>query len=275
MNVPTIMLLIDAGNTRIKLGLLDSAGTLQLLTCLDTQPASDLAWYAALMPHAQALKSVRRIMGVCVAGDAVKYRLKHALNTFQPLNGKLELIIEWLSGTTVLNGLSNDYATPHTLGADRWLALYGVLHGTSHQKTPYILATLGTATTIDVVYWQGTQAHFAGGIILAGLSSAWQSVSRSTAQLPDVSDIGKVKWHGLKTEIPNNTQTALIQGAVLAQVGAVQAMMAQVTRLYDTPTLYLAGGAAERVSDYLPDALLLKHPVLLGLVAYTKQPSRP
>jgi type III pantothenate kinase len=209
----------------------------------------------------------------------------------QALPAKLASTMSWLTGQTPLLGLHNHYSTPQTLGADRWLAIYGMLQGIKPTPpTPCILATFGTATTVDVLCWDrlagakktirnniseyientdGFNAVFTGGIILAGLTSSWRNVSHSTAQLPDVavlaattSDTGL--WH-----VPNNTQSALLQGAIWAQIGAVQAFSAQLATLHqEEPHVYLAGGAVQTLAPYLSHAKVLEYPVLMGLAAY-------
>ncbi len=257
-------LLLDVGNTRIKLGVVDTAGQWHYLASLDTHTSNPAAWLVVLTQHQTALNSVRRIVGVCVAADTVKHTLA------QLLHQRLSLNITWLTGQTALQGLSNQYATPHTLGADRWLAMYGVLQtpvpSGIDPHIPRVLATLGTATTVDVLYWQKGCAHFAGGIILAGLQSAWQSVSRSTANLPDVSQIA-INSAAL-LGVPNTTQAALLQGAICAQVGAVQVLVQQVTALYGAPLVYVAGGALAGMQGHFDQAIPLQAPVLLGLAAY-------
>jgi type III pantothenate kinase len=177
----------------------------------------------------------------------------------------------WLTGACALPKVRNDYATPATLGADRWLAAYHVaaLAG----RGPAVLATFGTATTIDVLVWdEAAQCHaFKGGLILAGLNTALRSVSTSTAQLPDVAQT-LMADHGLHLgthHIPNSTQAALIQGAVAAQIGAVLHLMATVTALYGTAHCYVAGGASQALLSALSARIEgvqhLAHPVLSGL----------
>ncbi len=198
MNQPAI-LLIDAGNTRIKWARRTTQGDLDGLgTCNTADPIHGKALWSHL--------DFDRVIGVCVAGDAVRQRVQAALPQNTPL--------QWLSGSTPLLGMRCDYATPHTLGADRWLAAYGVANAYPNAHPPLVLATFGTATTVDVVHWDPLSACsvFAGGIIIAGLASAWQSVSHSTAQLPDVSALPPA--NDAFASIPNSTQHALQLGAI-------------------------------------------------------------
>jgi type III pantothenate kinase len=249
------VLLIDVGNTRIKFGVSDKSGQFEFLGACDTH-SNEAELDACLAAKPQQWT---RAVGVCVASSDVQARL-------QALIG---IPIEWLSGATPLIGLRNDYATPHTLGADRWLGAYGALKDTSlhrEQRTeqrPFVLATFGTATTVDAVFWnQALQTWvYLGGIIIAGLGTAWQSVSRSTAHLPDVCLAAQVFADG----IPNNTQSALQVGALLAQAGAVKQFSALLAQHHGQPDELISGGAAPVMSPYLPAATLIDYPVLKGL----------
>ncbi len=250
-------LLIDAGNSRIKFGLTSTADEFKFLGSCDTHtPAPDVAaWLAAQNAQWQAAR------GVCVAGQAVTDALDLALAHWHHR-------IHWLTGNTPLAGLRNDYATPATLGADRWLAAYGLMHAQASPQvshTPAVLATFGTATTVDALRWDDTaQCHaFAGGIIIAGLATALRSVSHSTARLPDVSSAAPPSFATL--QIPSSTADALTIGAAYAQVGAVNTLVQHVTQQHGAPQLWLAGGAMAAVQGFFPMARVLHHPVLAGL----------
>ncbi len=259
MNAALDTLLIDAGNTCIKFGTADSANTCRSIGAIDTHASSE-AMAAYLQEHGV---TCARAIGVCVAGDAVKAHLADALSQLNKASSPIPL--QWLSGSSVLKGLRNDYATPLTMGADRWLAAYGAVQLRHQAPQPFVLATFGTATTVDVVHWDAAQqVHvFAGGIILAGLITAWRSVAHSTAQLPDVSAFNAS--NDALLSIPNNTHAALQLGAFYAQTGAVGHIANIVAQRYGTPDIVLAGGGATVMHHYLPAARKLETPVLDGL----------
>jgi type III pantothenate kinase len=213
---------------------------------------------------------IDRVIGVCVAGISIAHTIEKKLSSYIPcLRGVNS--ITWLTGQIKLQGLHNAYATPHTLGADRWLAMYSLLNMQQPiHNIPCVLATLGTATTIDVLYWNNNQAYFAGGIIIAGLKNSLESLASNTAQLPNISQWidNKSFKQSLNTAIPNTTDSALFEGAIAAQIGAIQVLMAKTERLYGTPQLYLSGGAMSYIQDYFSYATVLQMPVLKGLAAY-------
>jgi type III pantothenate kinase len=254
-------LLVDAGNTRIKFGLADHTGFTRYIGACST--LSSMQTILSFLTKQSV--TWERALGVCAAGNHVRAQLDEL---FKQTN----VAVQWLSGHSPLAGLRNDYATPQTLGADRWLAAYGVVKQPETTMRPCVLATFGTATTVDLIEWDNTQnCHvFVGGIILVGLAAAWRSVSQHTANLPDVSHLAsELRATG---SIPNSTQTALQLGAIYAQVGAVQHLVSQVTRRGAAPKLLLAGGDASFIEPYLDNAKTIAYPIFLGLAHASIQP---
>ncbi len=241
--------LLDAGNSRCKVALLAADGSAQLVGNLPTH-SSTAEWqtfFASLGAPAQ------RALGVCVAGDAVKASLAAALGCE----------LQWAGGASALPQFENHYETPSTLGADRFLAAYGAaLHA---PQSSFVLATFGTATTVDWVRWDvAAQKHcFEGGIIVAGLDLMLFSVARGTAQLPDFSShVQTVPSKSACQATPRNTQSALLQGAQLAQVATVQAFKAQ----HPNAPLFLAGGRSDTLAPQMQAPhTVLNHPALAGL----------
>jgi type III pantothenate kinase len=259
-------LLIDVGNTRIKFGVTLPKGGYRYLNSCDT--ACTIAQLADFLATFNLVWG--RVLGVCVAGDGVKLRVDTAMKSFG-------FAIKWLLADVPLPGLRNAYASPATLGSDRWLAAYGVAQAQlltqaqTGQSPPAhsVLASFGTATTVDMIAWDAAQrSHvFVGGLILAGLTSSWRSVSLSTAQLPDVSALGLAieDDNTASPAIPDRTDRALLLGAIFAQVGALERFCQTVTQQLGAPTLLVAGGAAPWVLPYLKGASTVAYPVLAGL----------
>ncbi len=302
------ILLIDVGNTRIKIGIINNnninknninnnkninnnnasnnnilknyilnnisnkKGYFEYLGAMTTHiNQEDIhIWNDFFASKILLLNKIDRVIGVCVAGISIANRIEKSLLNYIPCLCSINTIT-WLTGQTKLQSLHNNYATPHTLGADRWLAMYGLLNMQQPiYNVPCILATLGTATTIDILYWNNNQAYFAGGIIIAGLKNSLESLAYSTAQLPNISQlVEKESFKQLfNSTIPNTTDMALLEGAIAAQVGAIQVLMAKTTQLYGTPQLYLSGGAIPYIQDFFSYATVLQVPVLKGLAAY-------
>ncbi|VFR48039.1 Pantothenate kinase type III, CoaX-like [plant metagenome] len=220
-----MMLLVDAGNSRIKLGwrVAGQARAADVITLphaeLEQLPARMAAW-----PSAQAGQR-RRALGVNVAGDALGGRL-------QALLDQAGYMLEWIRPAPALLGLRNGYDTPTQLGPDRWMGMLGIWAAMPAPRPPLLLATFGTATTLDST---SPDDVFRGGLILPGPSLMRASLTQGTANLP-LAD-------GTLQDFPSNTHDAISTGVAAAQAGAV---LRQWLRAWETfgqaPVLHVSGG---------------------------------
>lgn len=233
-----VLLLIDAGNTRVKWALAEPhAAPGQWI-------ASGAVAHAGIdrLPAMWAGRAVSRAIVANVAGPA----LRAALEALLPLDA------EWFASTPMLGGLRNAYRNPAQLGCDRFAAALGAR--ALEPDTPLIVATCGTATTIDAVSADGV---FIGGMILPGLSLMSAALARNTAQLPRI-DSGRV----LATSFADNTQDAILAGCLAAQAGAIEHALSQ----HAGARLLLSGGAAHLVAPVLAAPhRLVDNIVLIGL----------
>ena len=245
-HLPPRTYLLDAGNTRCKVAQLGPNGQAQWLGSLPSHAPAD-EWQD-FFKRLGALPA--RALGVCVAGTCVQSTLVAALGC----------AVHWVSGASALAGFENHYGLPHTLGADRYVAAYGAApHAT---RSDFVLATLGTATTVDWVSWDAAaRVHrFEGGIIVAGLDLMLASLASGTAQLPDASQ--RAADALTPHTAPRSTHAALLQGAHLAQAAVVQAFAA----LHPQAQCFVAGGNAGRVAPHFTaPPTVLDQPALAGL----------
>ncbi len=161
-------------------------------------------------------------------------------------------------------GVHNAYRQPHQLGSDRFASAIGA-HAL-FPATSLIVATCGTATTVDAVTADGV---FVGGMILPGLRLMASSLARNTAQLPDV-----LQQSERLPPFADNTEEAIIGGCIAAQAGAIERAFATHARLNpDEPArLILSGGAAASIAPHL--AIPYTHVdnlVLIGLQTFVQQ----
>lgn len=229
-----MILCLDAGNTRLKWGLWDGKG-----------------WQGSgALAHAETARLIdalpvrpSRLLACNVAGEAVAARIR-------ALSASLSAPLEWFRSSAAAGGVTNGYDNPAQLGADRWAALIGAhaLH-----DGPALVVMAGTATTIDVLDATGV---FRGGLILPGLELMRQALARNTAGLPVA--------HGSYSDLPTNTDDAIVSGALQATLGAIERMR---RRLMSADFLcLLSGGAAEVLAGHLdPPLLRVDNLVLAGL----------
>lgn len=217
-----MILLIDAGNTRIKWRLQVAARGDVVAEGALTHDDIDTIGHL----HRDGGNPFR-VVGSNVAGVAVAQRIAAALNGIS---------IEWLRPSPESCGVRNLYDRPAQLGADRWAALIGA-HNLHSGASLVVMA--GTATTVDLLSADGA---FLGGLILPGVELMQQSLASGTAQLP-LAD-GRFRLQ------PRCTVDAIRSGCLQAQAGAIERMFRQLEDESDAHCL-LGGGAAEAFSDLL------------------------
>jgi type III pantothenate kinase len=235
-----MMLLVDAGNTRVKWALVDD----------DAAPGGWRAHGAGL--HAELDRMAPEWIGCTralisnVAGPLLRERIAAALP------GGID--VEWFASTNERAGLRNGYREPARLGCDRFAAAIGARALAPGQDL--IVATCGTATTVDAVRADGL---FIGGMILPGLALMASSLARNTAQLPQVA-----AGRATPPLFGDNTDDAIVAGCLSAQAGAIE----RAVTGHGARTCIVSGGAAPFIAPALKvDYLAVDNIVLVGLQA--------
>ncbi|MFJ2989213.1 type III pantothenate kinase [Collimonas sp. NPDC087041] len=247
------MLLIDVGNTRIKWAVaqLPAAGQAPGIW-LDSGSAahSELTELGARWSGL----AVSSVLISNVAGAQLHAHLQAALEA----SIGSQVPVNWFASPAQLGALRNGYRQPAQLGCDRFAAALGAQRLFPQQAL--IVATCGTATTIDAVSADGL---FAGGMILPGLGLMATSLARSTAQLPHIREHVEVT-----ALFADNTDDAIISGCINAQVGAIERAVALQARQYPDGKIrcIVAGGSAALIAPYLSiEHETVDNLVLIGL----------
>jgi len=256
-----VLLLIDAGNTRVKWGVPETTMALPA-------PLSGLHWQrSGAVDHVQLAQLVDAWQGLLVtqvlianvAGPAMQQRLRELLHRVFGM----ALRIDWFASVPELAGISNGYRDPAQLGVDRLACAIG-----AHALFPaqsLIVASCGTATTIDAVTADG---RFIGGMILPGIALMANALARNTAQLPQVEPV-----NDLSSPFADNTVDAIASGCVAAQVGAIERAVTALRATQGEVLCVLAGGATGQLVTQLAVACeKVDNLVLLGLYVVATQP---
>jgi type III pantothenate kinase len=230
-----MLLLIDAGNTRIKWALAaDDAAPGEWIAAgavthaeLNHLPASWQQW------------RVTRAIVSNVAGIKVRDQLQLMLPT---------TAITWFASSPQQAGVRNGYRDPSQLGCDRFAAAIGAR--ALEPGKALLVATCGTATTIDALSADGV---FLGGMILPGLGLMAGSLARNTAQLPHIAAAGAIP-----AGFADNTDDAILSGCLSAQAGAIE----RAYGLLGAGLCILSGGAAR----YIAPALALPYRMVDNIV---------
>ncbi len=246
------LLVIDVGNSRMKWGLYGPRGW----TALGATPNSDIGTLALRDWH-NVPRPVRAI-GVNVAGEAARVRVEGQLTRWR-------LVPEWIVAGESACGVTNRYARPAQLGADRWAALIAARQRSRASELfppACIVVNAGTAVTIDALDVEGV---FRGGLILPGIWLMLQALVENTAALKS--------QPGAFREFPDNTADAIQSGAMQAICGAIEQMRRRIDTNPAQVRIYLAGGAAGEIAPLLnPPVEVVDSLVLEGVLALAGVP---
>jgi type III pantothenate kinase len=247
-----MMLLVDAGNTRIKWRIIDGYQLIATGVALTGDWAElNAAW--------QPFKLTQAVLSF-VAPASVHAGLAKLLQ-------QRGIEAHWLLAERERHGVLNHYTAPEKLGADRYA---GLIAAARLKLGDCVVASVGTATTVDQL---DRNAAFLGGIILPGPDMMRAALLRGTGQIESrmQSDATCLPTELNLMSPPRDTAAAVETGIVLAQVGAIDAMcqnmcLAMASSADASPVLILTGGARAQVRAGLRRELIeIEDLVLDGL----------
>lgn len=244
-----MMLLIDAGNTRVKWALAAPGAALGEWIASGAATHADMPQLELAWCEASAINHVTRIVIANVAGNALRVQLEYVLQRCMP-----DVAAEWFASLPALAGVTNGYRNPAQLGCDRFAA--AIAGHALAPDAPIVVVNCGTATTIDAVTPDGV---FLGGMILPGLGLMASSLARNTAQLPQIAQDGK-----LPDGFADNTDDAILSGILAAQSGAIE----HACGAHRATRCIISGGAAPYIAPMLKVPYrIVENIVLIGLHA--------
>jgi type III pantothenate kinase len=254
------LLLLDAGNSRIKWALVAANTASVSASTVSVGDAEDAANAAAgrgtlragAFEHdgAPDWRGLPRPAGAWisnVAGKAAGGRI----------DGLIDAAWAGLPRATIQAsarqcGVSNGYTEPGALGSDRWCGLIG--GRAAYPGENLLIATIGTATTLEALRADGM---FTGGLIAPGWLLMMQSLGSSTAQLPTLStdtargvlaSAGELAGELFATD----TRAGLSAGCLFAQAGLLERAWRDLRAKWRADVrLVVGGGGAEVVAGAL------------------------
>lgn len=230
-------LLVDLGNTCLKLGWLDEG--LQYLGTIE-----DIGGVVSCLPA-----SPERIWVSSVAGENRTLALIDALG---PVGGELIRV----GIDRYQQYLPTHYAVSQ-LGVDRWLA---ALAGFEHTGGECVVVDAGTATTIDLVDAQGIHL---GGYILPGAVLMIQSIAAATAiRVPD-------NPSPCSSNMPGTTAEAIHCGSIQAQAALIEEVRHNMGQ--DCAVVIGGGGAEALVPRLKGGCQRVQQLVLEGLACLARR----
>ena len=207
-------LIIDAGNTCIKLVAFDGDAPVEVCTA-DYDELDKFTRFLSAYPFNRGIVS-----SVVDMPDAMEMAI-----------GELPFGIKRLVPGVTPVPLTIRYATPHTLGADRLAAAVGAY--VKGGGTDVLVIDVGTCITYDFVNANG---EYLGGNIAPGPKLRLMALSEHTSKLPLVSR------HGDTPEVGYSTETAIRSGVLNGIRREIEGYISDFLLKYPRLFVYLTGG---------------------------------
>jgi len=254
------ILLIDAGNTRIKWALARADSFNLNDPWIKSGHFDHDGIEEQALNHASHITNpIKKIICSSVIGKEKTNRIKHALNKLYPTAIWHEMV-----GNSALTLIGTRYKEPEKLGSDRRAMIVGTAELFPNRNILIICS--GTATTIDLL---SSEKEHLGGLILPGIALMSQSLHTGTAKLPDVFST-PTPLSSLSLGI--DTQSAIYNGILASQLGAIELgkLMAHQQNIQLDMLLIDGGNAEILMSAYQGSEQMIfaSNLVLKGLLAW-------
>lgn len=206
-------LVIDIGNTTVKVALFDRDGMAE--TLVESNCSLDF-----LKPFCAKYSVKRGIIATVVDLD----------ETLRAQLASLPFPLLWLDNKTPLPVI-NLYETPETLGYDRIAAVVGA--NGEYPDNDLLVIDAGTCITYEFIDAQG---RYHGGNISPGMQMRFKALHQFTGRLPLVVPEGR------KPAMGNDTETAIRAGVLKGMEYEIAGYIAAMKYKYPELLVFLTGG---------------------------------
>ncbi|MFT6406742.1 MAG: type III pantothenate kinase [Arenicella sp.] len=248
-----MILLIDAGNTRIKWAVSsDQLDGITVSGVIDDDDWSELIAYVG---------KFESVWLSCVASEQVRNSILSKVESLFGLKAELATV------TASAAGMLNSYDDLARLGVDRWVAALGAR--SIFSQGDLIIIDAGTAVTIDLV---SAKNRFEGGAILPGFAIMHDALLGRTAGIQS-------QLQMVDSVVGKNTRDCVNSGVQYGLLGAIERVVAEMSTLVGAsgggagaaPKLLIMGGdAAEIVAGSKLDFELHSDMIFYGLMILSK-----
>lgn len=231
-------LVIDIGNTRIKLALFNERDL------MFNVPLDELK-----KEHIQVLLDEHADLKNVIVSSVRDY--PEELKTF--FQNSFENFIELDANTPV--PITNQYETPDTLGNDRLAAAVGATELFPGKNV--LIIDAGTAITYEIVT---DKNEYLGGNISPGLETRYKSLHHFTGKLPLLQATDDFQMIG------TNTKSAIQAGVQIGLLFEVQQYMEYFNTIYENLEIIITGGDAKFFDKKLKNSIFVHFNLtLIGL----------
>jgi type III pantothenate kinase len=229
-------LVVDAGNTFIKLAVYGKDGI------LDMRQLPLQEFCQGIQKVFEDYPGIRRAIVSSVAH--LDKRGLDVLHVFCPVH---------LLGKDTRFPFKNSYATPQTLGVDRIALATAAFYNNPHGNT--LVVDAGSCVTYDMVNDYG---EYLGGAISPGLRMRYRAMHEQTANLPLLEPVEEVLDF-----IGNSTQSGMHSGVVNGLRLEIDGMIALYESRFPHLTVILTGGDGHFLSKRLKNTIFADSNFLL------------
>ena len=228
-------LVIDVGNTLVKLAVFDCGELQQKKTCIKKDFLHTLSEISETFP-------------------AISYTLVSSVGNFTEhqlsrLQQKYE--VSFLDHQTKIP-FNNKYGTPQTLGVDR-IALISAAAEKYVEKNVLVIDA-GTCITYDFL---SSENEYLGGAISPGISLRYKSLHTFTEKLP------LLDTNNPKLLIGNSTTTSIHSGVINGVLYEIDGFIDAYRKNYNNLTVILTGGDAHFLRDSIKNDIFANSNFLL------------
>jgi type III pantothenate kinase len=228
-------LVIDVGNTLVKLGVFDSGKLKLKKTCIKKDFLHTLADISVAFPSIQYTI-------VSSVGNFTEHQLSKLEQQYKVLTLDHQTKIPF----------NNKYATPQTLGVDR-IALISAATAQFENKNVLVIDA-GTCITYDFL---NSSNDYLGGAISPGISLRYKALNTFTEKLPLLEANNPTLYIG------NSTATSIHSGVVNGVLYEIDGFIAKYKKDYDNLTVILTGGDAHFLRDSIKNDIFANSNFLL------------
>lgn len=233
-----MILLIDAGNTNIVLGLSkndDYIASWRIST--DANKTSDEYSIQIMQLFSQSNLNPDEVEGIIIS--SVVPNIMHSIENMVIKCFKKEPIV---IGPGIKTGINIRYDNPREVGADR---IVNAVAAYEKNKRALIVIDFGTATTYCAITERG---DYLGGNICPGIKISSEALYERAAKLP------RVELEKPNTLICKNTVTSMQAGIIYGYIGQVEYIVRRMKKeMMDLgeaePYVIATGGLAKLISD--------------------------
>ena len=229
-----MILVIDIGNTNIKLGVFDGDDLVDSIRLASSARKTADEYYMSIKSLLEIKGiSVKDINGVIMSSvnPTLNYTIEHLITYYF---GFPPMIV----GSGIKSGLNIRYDNAKEVGADR------IVNSVAAYKTyggPCIVIDCGTATSFNAITQNG---EFMGGAISFGLKSSAEALGNSAAKLPNVEFVKP------ECVINRSTITNMQAGIIYGYCGMVDYIVRKMKKeIGQNAKVIATGGLSEIVAS--------------------------